>query len=678
MARLFCKARSLVTRARIAKRAARQMAALCVLAVCFAAPSDAFAQNAVCQPSPREDRAFAQALVALDAGDYRHALTLASMTSDSRLADIVRWSSYADDGAPATFEQIAELIRRRPDWPNMGTLRLRAEKLLPANAAPAPLAAWFTQSSPQTFDGLMAFLEALRTIGDREEFAQTARSYWRDYPMRADQQQAFLALAGEHLDASDHWRRADRMVWQDSLSQAERVAALLPAGQRALIKARIALRDRTSGVDAAIERVPADLQDDEGLIYDRLRWRQRQGLERGALEMLQRQPTDVRYARSWARVRMVLARDTLEAGQAELAYSLAANHRQTAGVNYVGAEWLAGWIALHHLGKPGPAADHFARLLEASSTPISRSRGAYWLGEAWEAMGDRQQAIRWWQQASTYPTAFYGQLANQRLGQMTPFAPTETAMVAPAAGAHFGETGCLVLTLARLGAGDLAEPFLNLIARRSSTLDDYRALAGLSLAVGDMPSAVHAGKQLVNRNAWLPVAAYPQVALPTFAGAPEPAISLAIIRQESLFDQHAVSRVGARGLMQLMPGTANDLARELGLSVSTADLTKNPALNLRLGTEFLRQMLNRYDGSAVLAMAAYNAGPGNANRWIRRFGDPRDPNVDVRHWIESIPFAETRNYVQRVLEAAIVYRRLAGHGGGAAGIASLLDPRHPG
>ncbi|MEO1249193.1 MAG: lytic transglycosylase domain-containing protein, partial [Pseudomonadota bacterium] len=653
-------------------------AALCVLAVSFAAPANAVAQDAVCQPGPSEDQAFAQALVALEVRDYRRALTLAPMTADSRLADIVRWSSYADDSAPATFEQIVELIRRRPDWPNMGTLRLRAEKLLPANAAPAPLAAWFTQAPPQTFDGLMAFLGALRAIGDREEFAQTARSYWHDYPMRADQQTAFLALAGEYLDASDHWRRADRLVWQDSLAQADRVAALLPAGQQALIRARIALRDRTSGVDAAIERVPADLQTDEGLIYDRLRWRQRQGLDRGALEMLQRQPAEVRYARSWARVRMVLARDALEAGQTELAYSLAANHRQTSGVAYVGAEWLAGWIALHHLGKPGPAADHFARLLDASSTPISRSRGAYWLGEAWEAMGDREQAIRWWQLASTYPTAFYGQLAGQRLGQMTPFAPTETAMVAPAAGAHFGETGCLVLTLARLGAQDLAEPFLNLMARRSSTLEDHRALAGLSLAVGDMPSAVHAGKQLVNRNAWLPVAAYPQVNLPNFAGAPEPAISLAIIRQESLFDQYAVSRVGARGLMQLMPGTASDLARELGLAVSTADLTENPALNLRLGTEFLGQMLERFDGSAVLAMAAYNAGPTNANRWIRRFGDPRDPNIDVRHWIESIPFAETRNYVQRVLEATIVYRRLAGHGGGAAGIASLLDPRHPG
>ncbi|MEO1250108.1 MAG: hypothetical protein AAFW76_09750, partial [Pseudomonadota bacterium] len=423
-----------MTHALIAKRAARLLAALCAVTVSFAIPTDAVAQNAVCQPGPSEDQAFSQALVALEVGDHRHALTLASMTSDPRLADIIRWSSYADDRAPASFGQLEELIRRRPDWPNMGTLRLRAEKLLPANAAPAPLAAWFTQASPQTFDGLMAFLQALRAIGDREELAQTARSYWHDYPMRADQQSAFLALAGEYLDASDHWRRADRLVWQDSLAQAERAAALLPAGQQALIRARIALRERTSGVDAAIDRVPAELQNDQGLIYDRLRWRQRQGLESGALEMLQRQPADVRYARSWARVRMVLARDALEAGQADLAYSLAANHRQTSGVAYVGAEWLAGWIALHHLGRPGPAAEHFAKLLEASSTPISRSRGAYWLGEAWEAMGDRQQAIRWWQQASTYPTAFYGQLAGQRLGQMVPFAPTETAMVAPAAG----------------------------------------------------------------------------------------------------------------------------------------------------------------------------------------------------------------------------------------------------
>ena len=672
----------------LAKRLAG--AALAAALLMAPPPSQAGAQETPPIPKPRvlpgsctapsqtapsqSDPAFSRAAEALAAGEASRALQLAGAIADPLLADAVRWRAYADDGGPASFEALEALIRRHPDWPGLGTLGLRAEKALPAQASADRITALFDLAAPESFDGLMAYLTALRAQGRGEDFAATARDYWTRFPMRADQQRVFLGLVGGLLGPEDHWRRADRQVWSGNLDQAESAATFLSGGRRALIQARVMLRRKANGVDAAIARVPSELQGDEGLLYDRMRWRQAKGLDSGVLEMLARQPESVRNPRSWRRVRLLMAREALDAGNPELAYGLAANHRQQSGIGLVESEWLAGWVALHRLQRPGRAAEHFANLLSASATPISRSRGAYWLGEAWQAMGDAEKAAHWWSLAADYPTAFYGQLASQRLGRLIPFAPPTPLPDAGQAAASFGETGCLALTLARLGAGHLAKPYLDALSRRAPE-GQQAALASLALAAGHPPAAVSAGKTLLKSGQWLPQAAYPTIDAPNFSGALEPAIALSIIRQESGFDPFAVSRAGARGLMQLMPGTARDVARKLGLSVSERELMANPALNLRLGTTYFRQMLARYDNSMVLAIAAYNAGPGNADRWIARNGDPRDPRIDVRHWIESIPFPETRNYVQRVMEATIVYRRLLGHDGGTAELSSLLASR---
>lgn len=627
-----------------------------------------------CPAAPVADPAFAKAAAAMQVGEYSHALALAGAVGDPLLSDVVRWESLSDPGVQAGFAEIEALIDRRPDWPGLGTLSLRAEKGLPPNAGADRIVRLFDRSSPDSFDGLMAYLSALGALGRSEDRDRIAREYWSKYSMRSDQQQAFLSAFGGGLGPDDHWRRADTLVWNDNLDQAERAAAFLDHGHQALIAARIKLRRSANGVDSAIARVPAELQSDEGLLYDRMRWRQAKGLDDGVVGMLERQPAIARYPRSWWRVRMLMAREALDDGKFDLAYRLAANHGQPGGVGLVESEWLAGWIALHRLQRPGQAAEHFSNLLAGSGTPISRSRGAYWLGESWQAMGDSEKAAHWWSLAADYPTAFYGQLASQRLGRLIPLAPPLALPPADLAAARFGDMGCLTLTLARLDAGHLAKPFLDAIARRAPD-GDQTALASLAFAAGYPPAAVWAGKNLLTQGQWLPEAAYPQIEVPAFAGAPEPAIVLAIIRQETVFDQHAVSRAGARGLMQLMPGTASDVARKIGLTVSQRDLTEQPAVNMRLGSEYFKSMLARYDNSYLLAIAAYNAGPGNANRWITRYGDPRDPQVDVRHWIESIPYPETRNYVQRVMEATIVYRRLSGQNGGEAQLSSLLASR---
>ena len=150
---------------------------------------------------------------------------------------------------------------------------------------------------------------------------------------------------------------------------------------------------------------------------------------------------------------------------------------------------------------------------------------------------------------------------------------------------------------------------------------------------------------------------YPIIKLPYKSGV-EPALILSVIRQESNFDKKAKSRRGAMGYMQLMPKTARELGKILKVNFTLAQLKNNPTLNIILGSEYLRRLIEKFDGSYVLALAAYNAGPLNVTRWMKNAGDPRKSEVDVIDWIERIPFRETRNYVQRVLENVSVYRRL--------------------
>jgi soluble lytic murein transglycosylase len=134
----------------------------------------------------------------------------------------------------------------------------------------------------------------------------------------------------------------------------------------------------------------------------------------------------------------------------------------------------------------------------------------------------------------------------------------------------------------------------------------------------------------------------------------------AIVKQESGFAPTAVSQVGAIGFMQLMPGTAKLVAKELGIAYNKDKLATDIHYNVRLGSFYIKKLITRFDGSEMLAIASYNAGPNAVQRWINEFYDPRkEQDVDkVVDWIELITYSETRNYVQRIMENLIVYKYL--------------------
>ncbi len=375
-----------------------------------------------------------------------------------------------------------------------------------------------------------------------------------------------------------------------------------------------------------------------------------------ARDLLFEAPAKAEFETLWWRERSWHIREALDRGDMQDAYLLAASHIQRGGVAFADAEWLAGWVALRFLERPADALRHFRVLYENVSMPISRGRAAYWAGRAADAMGDDLEARQWYARGAEHSTTFYGQLASARLGA-TRVALPQTAPIPDQRVEAFNQRDIVRATraLIRVDRRELAERFLRTLAFRAADEEESFLVAQLAAQSGFTSTAVYATRRATRSNAALVDIGYPLLD-PVPEHAPEPALVHAIIRQESGFDREAVSRAGARGLMQLMPATAKETARSVGLEYDIGALLANPSYNVTLGRAYLAAMVERFGGHYVLAIAAYNAGPHRVNQWISRNGHPAAPDVDVIDWIEKIPFSETRNYVQRVLEGLHVYR----------------------
>ncbi|MCL5776558.1 lytic transglycosylase domain-containing protein [Limibaculum sp. FT325] len=369
----------------------------------------------------------------------------------------------------------------------------------------------------------------------------------------------------------------------------------------------------------------------------------------------------------WAERRAMLVRRAVREGRGERAYRIATRHGLTpaAGYDYSDLEWLAGWTALRRLGDPKRAIAHFERFEATVETPISLGRAGYWLGRAHEAAGDPAAAQAAYARAAQHQTSFYGQLAAAAIG--APGDPALTATDLPdwekspvtrtddvrmAAIVHFA------------GEDSLAFQAFTHLSRHIEGGAALGALADLALALDRPHYAVRIAKNATRKGHVLMPAYYPLTELAQYASAVEPALAMSIARQETELNPAAISPAGARGLMQVMPATAKKVASWIGEDYSEPRLTADWRYNARLGHTYLSRRIEEFGGSYVLAAAAYNAGKGRVDEWIGTNGDPRLPGTDIIDWIEDIPFSETRNYVQRVIEGLYVYRsRLAGQVG---------------
>jgi soluble lytic murein transglycosylase len=614
-------------------------------------------QTAEAQPAREAGR---MALGAAQAQRWGEAQSAAAQ-ADPLIAKMVTWMRLTQRGGAGSAAEIVGFIESASDWPNQDALARRAEELLANDPDDALALRFFTGRPARTLEGATRHVSALINAGRTAEARGAARRAWaEDTAADATAEATFLARAGEFLTPEEHWRRFNRLSFARDFSAAQRLVPLLDAQRRAQAELRLAYAT-SSGSDPN----PAGAARDAGATLERAR-------------MLRRSERDADAAAAWAAgaaaqaglppeaqraiwtERQVLARKLMRLGNPEAAYTVAAQHGQSvAGEPRQEAEFLAGFIALRLLNQPSRAMPHFQRVAEGSRSAITQARAAYWQGRA---EPDATRARAHFERAASFPVTFYGQMGALALGEngaqisarinnLAIPRPTE----AEARAFMNRELPRLLLALAELGEQRRGRIFLLRLEDTAPSNAERLLVARLATALGRPDQAVWVARRAGAHGAMLVEDGWPSpYAAPENSA--EPAVVFAITRQESNFESEAVSSANARGLMQLLPATAQSVARRLSIPHQPAWLTSDPTHNIRLGAAYIQERLDRFGGVMPFAFAGYNAGSGRVDEWLATYGDPRQGNIRMLDWMEMIPFGETRNYVQRVIENVAVYR----------------------
>lgn len=604
---------------------------------------------------------YRSAFAAADKDRWAEARRLAGQARNPLPGKVIQWLDLTRPGPGRSFEEYRLFLKQNPHWPGQTTLLAQAERAMPDSLPVDQVLQWFGEREPLTIQGTMQLARALLARRLEKQAVALIRRGWVQLSVSKDDEKAFLARYGRYLRAQDHVARLDRLLWDEQQDAARRMMPRVDSAHQLLAEARLRLMTMDPGVDGAVRRVPRELMRDPGLLYDRARWRRRKGLYEEVAELLDPPPVNVPRPELMWPEKEDAARRALARGDVSVAYRLASSHDTTDGLSFAEGEWLAGWIALRFLEDRKVAYEHFTRMFAGVSTSISRSRAAYWAGRAAEDMGELALAQSWYDRAAQNLTTYYGQLAAHRLGRTDAFRFPPLPEPGKDEQARFAkrELVRIVRLLKQLDQLDRARPFLLRMADDARTPEEGRLVADLAQETDRDDLAVAVAKSLRLKGTELVEYLYPLRRIPDGSG-PEKGLVLAVMRQESAFAVDAVSPAGARGLMQLMPSTAKHVASQLKLAYSKERLIDDPHYNVVLGRAYLDELVRSFRGSYVLAIASYNAGPSRAVEWVRQYGDPRDYGIDVVDWIESIPFPETRNYVQRVLENLQVYRHRLG------------------
>ncbi len=582
---------------------------------------------------------------------------------------IQRWD-YLTKRRDLSFEDYAGFLLTYPDFPKADTLRIRAENALEDSiVSPQRLVAYFDALPPLTNAGKARYALALATLNRPQAF-DVARDAWRGGKMSGPSEAYMLALYGTRFTSQDHDARMDALLWQSEAEAAARQLANVSAPNRDRFGARLALIQGSPPSAAGLAE-PAGARSDPGYAYNLANYYRNSGQLPSAINLLAgRQSYDgvafdpedfigvmlrvARGAGSDPAVRIAASAPTLFAPGTDIS-TMSYRLRD----DYTSLMWLGGTQALWSLGDGGRAAPLFYQYGAAAQTPQTRSKGFYWAGLAAQRAGDRAEAQRYWTMAAAYPDRFYGQLALSRLGRPLPaLGPQDAVLPNEQMRREFAARPLTkaVREVAVDAPWSTGIQFYRAIAEQADTVEEHQLVADLAREIGRRDLAVNVAEAAAadgfDRFA---AQGFPTIPLPSNI---DWTMTHAIARQESQFAQNAISHAGARGLMQLMPGTAREQAGKSGVAYMSANLIEDPVYNMRLGAGYFARMMDYFNGSYPLAVAAYNAGPGNVNKWLRANGDPRNGSVDWVTWIEQIPLFETKNYVQRVLENAAVYEQL--------------------
>ena len=619
--------------------------------------------------SKSEAKLFRSGLNAIERRRWTELSSIKSKTSDPSVRDFYTWArAFRDRNAP--LSDLSYVAHNLSDWPRMTTIRSRAEaKLFDKPLSASETISWFRDNDPVSGEGRAALARAYFNQGNEVEGDRWLKLAWREAKLTRDRQKSIYGKYKHRLTREDNAARADYLIWQGRghYSKAQALLSLMNKDDAAVMRARMYVGGNWRGMDKYVSSVPRSLQNDPGLLYERARWRRRKKTKKYALpvylQMGSAPETERGKELNWTE-KKIMARWAIEEKKYGDAYQLTQHHGMERGTGFAEAEFLAGWLALTKLNDPQKAETHFRQLKDGVTFPVSLSRADYWLGRANSAMNNGQ-AEDHYTDAARFSNTFYGFLASDKLGKQgrlisLPYESDPTVF-----SAEF-DADPRVRIMNLLGEAQKEYYFNQFAFHLDDVVESPQHLSLLS-ALGRkynfMRPSVRAAKQASRFQTMLTESGYPTPeAITTLSDKFDKPFVLAIARQESEFNNSAVSHANAYGMMQMINSTAKATARKHRISYSRAKLTSDIHYSARLGALHLNDLLDRFDGSYIMAAAAYNAGASRVNRWIKDYGDPRKGDIDPIDWLESIPFTETRNYVQRVMENMQVYRaRLNGN-----------------
>ena len=606
-----------------------------------------------------------KSIQAMEKSQWTTALKNSKKAKDKSIYNFIQWRHLLTTGNQATFYDYITFIQNNKDYPRISRIKYLAEqKLSTDKISPKKIINWFGVDEPLSGYGMLVLGESFIQTGDSEKGIALIKRGWITAELSRASMKSLSKKYRKYLNSKDYVNRADYLAWENKYWDLKRMLPYLPKDYQLLYTARQILMSKSYGVDQAIKNVPQKFKNDAGLNHDRLKWRRKRGRIDSSLEILFSIKNNKDYLvrpDKWWVERAIMTRALIYKNKYETAYKVASQHSLDKGSKFAEAEWLSGWIALSFLNDPILAVDHFNNFYQNVSYPISLARGAYWLGRSYEKIGDKRQSEDWYREATKYLTTYYGQLAFLKINPSQNFELEEQANVKDEYRKYFYNKELVKIThlLNELNKDKYTKNILRHLANDNIASGSEILAAELATNISRYDFAIQVSKLASYEKRFHNTFNYPIISVPQYVNGrkiPETAFILSLIRQESEFDMRANSHVGAQGLMQIMPYTAKLVAKQAKLPYSKSRLTSDPEYNINLGSHYIAGLILQYDGAYPFATAAYNAGPKRVKHWKKINKDPQKKQIDFVDWVELIPFKETRNYVQRVMENYNVYR----------------------
>jgi soluble lytic murein transglycosylase len=582
--------------------------------------------------------------------------------SDPAARKLAEWFILRHPDSQANFSRYASFIADNPGWPGTTLMRHRAEARLWQEKDDAATVTSFIGNHPLTAKGRFALARVLLSEGNRDGAQRLVREAWHSEDLSERTEQDVLDTFRDLLTVSDHWARMDKRIGAKDMAGAMRAAHLIGDDAVSIVKACSAVKGNDDHAADKLDSVAAGARQDLGYVLCRVQWLMHKDQVADATRLVLAAPAatmSLQDTDEWWRIRRVLARKLLDQGDFQSAYDMVHRAAPPESENYHAEFYfLQGWIALRYLNDPKTAMVHFAHVDEGSSNPITLARASYWRGRAAEALGDRRATRFNYEAAARYPTAYYGQLARAKLGMKTIdlHTPPQTAAGLSESADELVRATEMLYTL---GERDTVFCFVTDLAEDNNDVPTLAAVAEVTGRHNDARAMLELGKRALGRGLALDIFAFPTIGIPAHSpiGPPiDKSVIYSVARTESAFNQRDKSSADAVGLMQVTPEAGRDTAKRFGVRYDWDKMVSDPVYNTEMGAAELSALLQEYKGSSIMTFAGYNAGRGRVHDWVKAYGDPRDPNVDPVDWVERIPFAETRNYVERVMENLVVYR----------------------